>query len=43
MNNIQLEFEAGNDKKYEVNGIWDSTVYAKELARQLPELYYLVL
>ena len=44
MNDIQLEFEAGNIKKYEVNGIWGSTVYAKELTiGQLLELYYLVL
>ena len=39
----QLEFEAGNNKKYEVEGIRDSVVYAKELeAEHLPELYYLV-
>ena len=41
---MQLKFEAGNNKKYKINGIWDSAVYAKELAiRQLPRLYYLVL
>ena len=27
---MQLEFEAGNDKEYKVNGIWDSAVYAKK-------------
>ena len=46
VNDIQLnfEFEAGNDKEYEVDGIWDSAVYAKESATgQLPGLYYLVL
>ena len=46
VNNMQLdfEFEAGNNKGYEVDGIWDSTVYAKEsVTRQLPGLYYLVL
>ena len=45
MNDTQLdfEFEAGDDKEYEVNGIWDSAVYAKESAGQLPGLYYLVL
>ena len=44
MNDMQLEFEAGDDKEYEVDGIWDSAVYAKELAiGQLPGLYYLVL
>ena len=39
---MQLEFEAGNNKEYKVNGIWDSAVYARELAGQLPGLYYLV-
>ena len=45
VNDTQLDFEskASNNKKYEVNSIWDSAVYAKELAGQLPELYYLVL
>ena len=43
VNNMQLEFKAGDNKKYEVDGIWDSAVYAKESAiRQLPGLYYLV-
>ena len=40
---MQLEFEAGDNKEYEVNGIWDSAVYARESAGQLPGLYYLVL
>ena len=41
--NMQLEFEAGNDKEYKIDGIWDSTVYAKESTTgQLPRLYYLV-
>ena len=39
---MQLKFEAGNNKEYEVNGIWDSAVYAKKSAGQLPGLYYLV-
>ena len=45
INNMQLDFkfEAGNNKKYKVDGIWDSTIYAKESAGQLPRLYYLVL
>ena len=46
MNDTQLnfEFEAGDDKEYEVNDIRDSAVYAKKTAiRQLPGLYYLVL
>ena len=39
----QLEFEAGNDEEYEVEGILDSAVYAKESeAGHLPGLYYLV-
>ena len=41
---MQLEFEAGNDKKYEVDSIRDSAIYAKESTTgQLPGLYYLVL
>ena len=39
---MQLEFEAGDNKKYEVNGIQDSVVYARKSAGQLPGLYYLV-
>ena len=40
---MQLEFEADDDKEYEVDGIRDSAVYAKESATgQLPGLYYLV-
>ena len=27
---MQLEFKAGNNKKYEVDGIQDSAVYAKK-------------
>ena len=44
MNDTQLnfEFEAGDDKEYEVDGIRDSAVYARESAGQLPGLYYLV-
>ena len=29
---MQLEFEAGDNKEYEVDGIQDSAVYARELA-----------
>ena len=45
MNDIQLDFkfEACNDKEYKVDGIWNSAVYARESAKQLPGLYYLVL
>ena len=41
---LDFEFEAGNNEKYEVDGIWDSTVYAKKSTTgQMPGLYYLVL
>ena len=45
INDTQLDFkfEADDDKEYEVNDIQDSAVYARESARQLPGLYYLVL
>ena len=36
------EFDAGDNKKYEVEAIKDSTVYAKEAEGHLPGLYYLV-
>ena len=39
---MQLEFEAGDNKEYEVDGIWDSAVFARESVGQLPRLYYLV-
>ena len=43
VNDMQLEFEAGDNKEYEVDGIWDNAVYAKESTTgQLPGLYYLV-
>ena len=40
----QLEFEAvSNNEKYEVEGICDSAVYARESeAGHLPSFYYLV-
>ena len=39
-----LELDANNKKsrKYEVEAICNSAVYARELAGHLPELYYLV-
>ena len=40
---LDYKFEAGNGEEYEVNGIQDSTVYAKESVGQRPGLYYLVL
>ena len=30
---LDFKFEAGNGEEYEVDGIWDSAVYARELAR----------
>ena len=36
------EFDAGNNKKYKVQAIIDSAVYAKEAKGYLPSLYYLV-
>ena len=44
MNDKQLDFkfEAGNNKEYKVDSIWDSIVNARELARQLSGIYYLV-
>lgn len=42
-NAAQLEFEAGNNKKYKVEGIQNSTVYVIESeAGHLSGLYYLV-
>ena len=46
LNDTQLDFEfkTGNNEKYEIDGIWDSMVYAKKsTTNQLPKLYYLVL
>ena len=44
VNDMQLEFEIGDNKEYEVNGIWNNTVYAKKSTiSQLSRLYYLVL
>ena len=40
---MQLEFKAGNNKKYKIDGTQDSAIYAKELTiGQLLGLYYLV-
>ena len=38
----EFELEPGDDKEYEVEAIRDSAVYAKEVDRHLPGLYYLV-
>lgn len=36
------ELDARDNKKYEVNVIYDSKVYIKETAGQLLRLYYLI-
>ena len=36
------EFDAGNNKEYEIKAIIDSAVYVKEAEEYLPDLYYLV-
>ena len=38
----ELDFEAGNSKKYKVEVIRNSAVYVRELEDHLPGLYYLV-
>ena len=38
----ELDFEAGDSKKYKVEAIWDSAVYARKLEGHLLGLYYLV-
>ena len=46
MNDTQLnfEFKVSDNKKYKVEGIWDSMVYARELViGQLLGFYYLIL
>ena len=39
---LELEFDASDNKKYEVKAIKDSIVYTKEAKRYLLSLYYLV-
>ncbi len=39
----EIEFEAGDNKEYEVKAIIDSAVYGKEANNQILGLYYLVL
>ena len=36
------KFESGDDKEYKIEAIWDSAIYAKEVDKHLPGLYYLV-
>ena len=40
---LELEFDAGNNKKYKIEAIKDNAVYAKEAEGYLPDLYYLVI
>ena len=35
---MQLDFEAGNNEEYKVEGIRDSTVFAESEAGHLPEI-----
>ncbi len=39
----EKEFEAGDNKEYEVEAIIDSAVYGQQANNQMPDLYYLVL
>ena len=36
------EFDIGNNKKYELETIKNSTIYAKKVEKHLPGLYYLI-
>ncbi len=38
----EKEFEAGDNKEYEVEAIIDSAVYGQKANDQMPGLYYLV-
>lgn len=39
---LMSKFETGNNKKYEVEIIWDSVVYSKKAVKHLLRLYYWV-
>ena len=39
---LELEFDAGDDKKYKIEAIKNSAVYTKEVEGHLTGLYYLV-
>ena len=42
-NVTELEFDAGDNKKYKIEAIWDSAIYTMKLELgNLPGLYYLV-
>lgn len=38
-----FEFEGNNNKKYKIEAIWDSKVYAKKVEEDLLRLYYLII
>ncbi len=38
----EFEFEAGDNKEYEIEAIIDSAVYEQQANNQMPGLYYLV-
>ena len=42
MNQIVPEFEVDNEKKYKIQAIEKSAVYAREADKDLPGLYYLI-
>ena len=43
-NVTELESDAGDNKKYKVEAIWDSTIYVMESeSGYLPRLYYLII
>ena len=39
---MELEFEAADSKKYKVEAIWNSAVYANKEESHLSGLYYLI-
>lgn len=39
---LELEFNTGNNKEYELEAIRDNTIYAKKIEGHLPSLYYLI-
>ena len=41
-NVTELEFNAGNNKEYKMEAIWNSTVYTKESKGHVLEFYYLI-
>lgn len=42
-NTIQIKFDMGNKKEYEVEWIWNSIIYTRESKCHLQGLYYLIL